>query len=632
MKQFGLLLIASFFALSVWAQQTLSDSVKIKEVSIESGRAEAATVQSQTIDSADLQAPVYKDIGESLQQNANLFVKSYGMGSTATLSLRGTNASQTQLYWNGVNLNSAAYGSTDLALFPAFFIDQAKVDYGLNSLKYGSGGIGGAVRLNNKVEFKKRQQLSITQDFGSFGQQTSSLRVRLGNGKWQSESKLFYRKAEHDFEYLNTAKEGSPKERVENAHLLQKGIMQSIHYRKTERSWFSGHFWYYDSDRNLPPLMTGTAFKEHQEDRSYRALLEYHQYYEQSKLELKSSFIQDEIVYENERSSTYSSSYLQSYQGIADYQWQWNPKWKWSSRLNLNTYQFESRSGNSSENRVEVSSFHQLQFKPSAKWKLEVYSRQLLVDRQNFWMPGFTAHFSPDSAQRWGIAASIGQNVKYPTLNDLYLQPGGNQDLKEELSQTAELSLSKRWQMKRTNYKIEAAAYYSEIKDYILWQPSQFGYWQARNISSVLTQGLELRGSTEQQFGKYKLQLKGNYTYTSAVKNEKSYANDKSKGKQLIYLPEHQFNLQAALTKGSYRLSYRQQFVGARYTTTDNQDFLPYYNLSDCTLSRLFELKDQKLLLSFSALNLFDQQYQSIQWRPMAGRNYLVRLKLMLNS
>ena len=630
-----LVLAVSLFNLFVLCgQNQMSDTVNLREVKVYGIQANSNQAQVQTLDSLALQSLTYKDIGESLQQNTNVFVKSYGSGSMATISLRGANASQTQIYWNGVSLNSSLYGSTDLALYPTFFIDDAHVDYGLNSMKYGSGGLGGSVRLDNKVQFKKDFKVSLVQDFGSFNQRNSALKLTASNAKWYNETKVFYRTAKHDYNYTNTAKEGFPEENVENAHLNQNGFMQSVSYRIKEQTWVSGNYWYYFSNRNLPPLMTGTAFKEHQEDISHKGLLSFHHYFNSSKLTISAALMNDALRYTNERSMLDSKSETNSFQSIIDYETTLSKLLIWNSRVNTNHTRLKSESSFENKEREELSSFHQISTKTINHWQAEVGFRQLYIyGKENFWTPTFGLTYFLDSLENAQLQLKLGQNVKYPTLNDLYQTPGGSESLSEEKSNQVSLSTSiVQPIMEEIKLQLSMSLFYAEIEDYILWQPTAFGYWEARNIKAVETKGVEIRAAIEQTSKQVKWQIKSNYTYTSSLKKEKSYANDQSLNKQLIYIPEHQLNTAFMLKWKSYAMQAQNQFMGARYTTTDNSSFLPPYNLVDLSLSKEWNLKKHIFQLSFSTLNLFNASYQAIQWRPMPGRNYMVRLRLNLDS
>ena len=50
---------------------------------------------------------------ELLRQNTSLYFKEQGAGMTSSVSFRGTNASQTAVLWNGININSQTTGQTD---------------------------------------------------------------------------------------------------------------------------------------------------------------------------------------------------------------------------------------------------------------------------------------------------------------------------------------------------------------------------------------------------------------------------------------------------------------------------------------------------------------------------------------
>ena len=91
---------------------------------------------------------------ELLGKSNGLFVKQYGAGNLATLSIRGSSANQTQVFWNGIPVNTASIGVTDLTLLPIDFYNSLLIKKGGASLSCGSGGIGGAVCLNSNSFFK----------------------------------------------------------------------------------------------------------------------------------------------------------------------------------------------------------------------------------------------------------------------------------------------------------------------------------------------------------------------------------------------------------------------------------------------------------------------------------------------
>lgn len=224
--------------------------------------------------------------------------------------------------------------------------------------------------------------------------------------------------------------------------------------------------------------------------------------------------------------------------------------------------------------------------------------------------------------------SSVSKNLKYPSLNDLYWQSGGNTDLRPEENQSIEAGVTFNKKLLQEAYKFNtnSTIYYSTIDNYIQWQPTSLGYWQAVNLRKVEVKGLESRFELKQLKGKLRKTLSANYTYTQSINRTKLSEADGAVDQQLIYLPEHQGNISLSLDYKNYFINYQWQFVGARYLTTDNSDWLPSYNLSNISAGKRFDYKKHHFQLQAAVLNLFDLEYQAIQWRPMPNRNYQLSL------
>lgn len=604
------------------------DSVDIKAVEVEA-TSTIHQADQQQLDSNLLHQASNKDLGESLQKHANLFVKSYGMGSMATVSMRGTNSTQTKVYWNDIQLNSALNGLVDLSLYPTFFMDEAKVDYGLSSLHLGSGGLGGAIQLKNKPNFGQSNFIQLQQDVGSFGLYNTQLKFSLGNKRLESETKLFRRQADNDFEYLNFNKVNAPQEKVRNASLNQEGLMQSFYYRLKENQFLETHLWYYQSDRNLPPLMTSIEFKEHQEDDAIRLLIGYKNYVKNGHFSIKSALINQTVLYENERTSTSSLTETANWVNVVEWKQQFK-RLKTNFRLNTAYNQINPGTELNQMNRKQMSAFQSFAYQYSEQWSGELQLREEWILKEgSYILPTGQISYRPKQSKDWSIFAKAGKNLKYPSLNDLFWQPGGNPNLNAEVSQTAEMGFQSQAKVLNNQYafNMQTSLYASLIDNYIQWQPTAFGYWQAVNLKEVATRGIEVRASIKSIKAKLQKELRFNYTYTSSINKANNHTIDHSVDKQLIYIPEHQYNLNLDLKHKGYHLNYHFQFMGARYTTSDNESFLPYYTLSDLTLGKAFKWNDQFLQLSFAVMNVFNTEYQAIEWRPMPNRNYLFSLK-----
>ena len=141
-------LLLSLFTDNLIAQQ-LKDTIAIQEVKIIGKRKlEEAGLTITHVDTLAMQMMKTQNLTELLSSYSPVFMKSYGRGSTATASFRGTAPSHTQLYWNGIKLNSPMRGDVDFSMFPVYFIDEISLLHGGSSLQAGSGALGGSILIN----------------------------------------------------------------------------------------------------------------------------------------------------------------------------------------------------------------------------------------------------------------------------------------------------------------------------------------------------------------------------------------------------------------------------------------------------------------------------------------------------
>ena len=87
----------------------------------------------------NIESHVTDNLADLLSKETPIYIKSSGPGGLSTISIRGAGASHTQLYWNGISINSPTLGQLDLATLPVAFIDEAEIHLGASSVVDGSG-------------------------------------------------------------------------------------------------------------------------------------------------------------------------------------------------------------------------------------------------------------------------------------------------------------------------------------------------------------------------------------------------------------------------------------------------------------------------------------------------------------
>jgi iron complex outermembrane receptor protein len=275
----------------------------------------------------------------------------------------------------------------------------------------------------------------------------------------------------------------------------------------------------------------------------------------------------------------------------------------------------------------------------SAKWRpVERLGLSLVLRKEMFgdeWAPVIPAFFADYMLSKRGniiVKGSVSRNFRFPTLNDLYFQPGGNPNLKKESGFTYDLGAEFSVGSER-NYSLrgEASWFSSRIDDWIAWLPTVKGFHTPVNIGRVHACGVELTGVLDMLLGgDWRLDLNGNFSWTPSIDlGDPISPDDVSYGKQLPYIPKFSSSAAGRLTFRTWSFDYKWCWYSERFTTTSNTldtkigRVQPYY-MSDVSIEKQFEMNWADLSVKCAVRNLFDEEYESVLSHPMPGINFEV--------
>jgi iron complex outermembrane receptor protein len=266
---------------------------------------------------------------------------------------------------------------------------------------------------------------------------------------------------------------------------------------------------------------------------------------------------------------------------------------------------------------------------PTLNWRMNVNLRQDFIE---YYRVPFTPALGLEGKLFWIVSAkiSISRNFRVPTFNDRYWVPGGNEDLEPERSWNEEASLIFDMNMEAFRNKtwMVFTAFNSNVDNWILWVP-EGTVWSAQNVQKVWARGLEAEYRSEFNLGRVGIGFIGGYTYARSTNEAQQGEGDNTYGKQLIYVPIHRYFFTGNILFSGFTLSYNQARTGERYVTRDNTESLPGYTVANAVLSKNLHVGGQDLAFSFEVANLFDTDYQAVQYNPMPGRNY--KISIILN-
>ncbi|MBR0339922.1 MAG: TonB-dependent receptor, partial [Alistipes sp.] len=227
------------------------------------------------------------------------------------------------------------------------------------------------------------------------------------------------------------------------------------------------------------------------------------------------------------------------------------------------------------------------------------------------------------------LRGSASRNHRAPSLNDLYFRPGGNPDLRSEQGWSYDAGLSSEFGRNDIyRLKMSASWFESWIDDWILWLPTNKGFFSPRNVKSVHSYGVEAQASLWVRLSKdWRLELNGSAAWTPSVNvGEAISSGDNSIGKQLPYIPRFSSSITGRLSFRSWSLLYKWCHYSERFTMSSNDisltGKLPPYFMNNLELEKQFSFTWADLSLKGIINNLFNEEYISLLSHPMPGINF----------
>jgi len=536
--------------------------------------------------------------------NSNIYFKENGFGMISSPSFRGTNASQTAVIWNGININSQLNGQTDFNTINTTNFNSVAIRSGGGSVQYGSGSIGGTVHLNNKLQFNKHFNNTVQTRYGSFDTKHFSVLSDFGSNKFSGNIGLNYTGSENDYKYLGKDKIN------ENGQYNNKSINANFGYFVNDTNVIKLYHQTFIGERNLSGTLVAPS-RSRYDDSNFRSMLEWSRIGFKINSKFKIAHLQEEFKYfENKNKDNFSFGKVNTL--ILKH----NLNIRISNKLQLQSItEYNKIEGKGSSfgdpNRQVFSATGLLQHKPT---NAITYGLNIRKD----FTSGFTSPFvfSVDSkfdvTKTYAIKINASKNYRVPTFNDLYWQPGGNLDLVPEASY--QIDLGQELDYKFLNLRFNG--FYISTKDLIQWRPNNSGVWSPINVAETENYGVEAALSIQKQFNNHFIELKGNYSYT--------VSENKMTKKQLIYVPFHKGNANIAYGFKAFSMYYQHLFNGEVFTVS--RDELPFYNLGNLGFAYNFNSKGKiNYEVDFRVNNIYNTYYENVALRPMPNRNFSIQ-------
>ncbi len=577
-----------------------------------------------SIESNTLKLYNSQSVANLLAQQTPVFIKAYSFNGLATMNFRGSSAAQSQVLWNGVPIQNAALGMADISTLPVMFLSKVSLVYGGSAAMWGSGNVGGALLIENEAPTfdSGKKALSISVGAGSFNQYQAGLEGSLSGKKWYCSVKALGQTAINNFSYTD---EQGQVQKITNSQLKSGSMMVNAALKTGTYSMLTLSGWYQQYDRQIPPALFEASSLKKQQDNSFRVLLGWDQKRPMTTWYAKTSFIKDDINYNDAAILVNSSS--SSYQYFAEAGLRRNfekigqmilfapAQLAWINAPTGNGLKYQNRIALAGAYDIKI--FHQ-------KLDLAVNGRYEVVNNNSFLLGGFNTAYELNHVL--SLRGNIQRTFRLPTLNELYYFPGGNTALKPEYGWSEDAGYSLKCSSEKFNLRHDLAFFNRDIHDWIIWLGGAI--WTPHNIAEVHSRGIETENKLEYDLGAWKLHLGVNTSYVLATTVHNYIANDGSIGKQIPYTPMYNGQMNIGFTRKRLFVNYNHTYTGYRFTVVDESQYQQPYQTGNLQVMYTASIGKHQIQLTAQCNNIWNERYAVVAYRPLPGINWLAGVKL----
>lgn len=617
-------MIMTGFYPTCWGQDSIVLHMHMQEVQIEDRQhRDLGEIHRFTLANLDsLKAIMPLNLAEWLD-NQNVFLRRSIPGGLATSSVRGANASQTLVLWNGIPLNSPMLGLTDIALLPWDVSTVLEWSPSAQGTTWGSGAIGGVLSMGFAPKLKNHLHVFTHTGMGSFGLLRHNVHVDLGNEKWQYSLRLNTQVMNNDYSY--TIDNKATFRQQTNAALKQHNIMQDIHVSLKTHLSLSASMWWQNAHRQIPPTSQQNQSTAWQDDENIRSMIQIDYKKNNHILESKVGYV---VEYNRYVDPPIKLDATHQYQTkIADILYTYKSPKNRAYHIGITSMSSTASSpgyanGNHNEKRFAAFGSYMIKYK---KVNFNLRFRQ-------DWLDGQPLASLPQLSMQYAIGGScdigfkFNRNFRMPTLNDRYWHPGGNVSLLPESGWSQELNLYFKKQYGQWEARYEATAFNRRIHNWILWSLKEGqNFWSAQNIGTVWSRGVDMKAHLGYTIKNKQLLISSSFQYVLS-----SHLQDVSfprivYGAQLVYTPQSQGFISIQYPLYKCQILYRHDYTGVSQGFTKSIDA---YSLGSLRAQYFKNIASWACRIYTQIDNIWNVSYEIFEFRPMPNRSYALGLAI----
>ena len=632
------------------------DSTKtyhIEEVSVSAQRIRKEVIPVQMLAGEELQKLSVHSVADAIRYFSGIQIKDYGgIGGLKTVNIRGLGTQHVGVFYDGVQLGNAQNGQIDLGRFSLDNMEAVSLYNGQKSAIFQSAkdfaSAGSIYMTARHPSFGEGQNYRLKGTFktGSFGLVNPSVLLEHRLSKQVSGSlsaEYMYTSGKYKFRYRQ-------KNGYDITETRKNGDVEAIRAEYGLFGDMQGGEWkakayLYNSERGLPGAAvreTGDfvhedrqwdtnfflqgSFRKHWGNYSLQTngkyAYDYLHYLSDPRLDVTTMYVNNHYrQHELYFSAANMLNILPFWSADVSVDFQWN-------KLNADLVNFVYPC----RYTALVAALHFERFKLQASLLGTFVHETTKVPNaaagdKHKYTPTVVASWQPFKNEDLNLRAFYKKIFRMPTLNDLYYTFIGNIDLNPEYTTQYDIGVTYSHKFRGgypARLEFQADAYYNEVTDKIVAMPTSNQFrWTMVNLGYVEMRGVDVALQTEWHLLKdLKANLRVNYTYEKA----QDFTDAKSDyyGGQIPYIPWHSGSAVLNLSYRDWDMNYSFIYTGERYESSANipENYAKEWYTNDLSLSRRLHWKKMLWKLTAEVNNVFNQQYEVVQWYPMPGINF----------
>ncbi|MFT6866423.1 MAG: vitamin B12 transporter [Cyclobacteriaceae bacterium] len=557
------------------------------------------------------------NLDQLLAENPSIYFKTYGNGQLASIAFRGSSAYHTNVLWHGVPSNYPTLGQMDFSQWPLWMLESIVLQPGNAGALYGSGSIGGTVLLDSELDWQEERPLvQFRMETGSFGHQFLGLKTNFIVGKVGIHTKAFYNRLDNDFRYTYQGEKGIQK----NAASTNFGFQQKLSFaHKNQKFLLDAMFG--QNDRQIQPTKFNPDEKSTLVTDNIRVAFIHDIQSANHSVNNTISFQQNSTLYQDSIRTT-----SRQFSMLNNFLKEFNERISVSLGSNINGFVAHSENYVNRVTDEQLSIFASAEFESFVWWKTSINLRQSFYKGNNPFTPSLGNSFRIYNQGNLKIKATqqVSWGFRYPSLNELHWQPGGNPQLLPEKSFGWEAGLKAEFNGDLFTTNLVGTIYHTKSHDWIYWVPNGSAV-SPDNLRNVTLKGLEMEWNLNTKNRRINQMYQFSYSLNQAINQTGIYA-----GRQMIYVPQHNAQFSSTVGFKKWKLNVSGNYTGLRYASLDNSErsIVDEYLILNSALERQLSLGEKEFELGVAANNLANEDYENLKNLAMPGRNYKLNFSL----